>query len=132
MATRANNELNLADLNLEISFLFLKIEPSRSGFADTVSLTEKHMLIKSALKRSARWLTSPLPVVRSVLGYLLLHVLTALSQAGTMISQKVFDPRFGLGAGGVVGREDARCKVLRAVPRDSGSQDSQCGSVYDL
>ena len=30
---RDNEEFNLADLNLEISFLFLKIRPSRSGFA---------------------------------------------------------------------------------------------------
>ena len=70
-------------------------------------------------------------MVQSVLGYLLLHVLTALSQAGTMISQKVFDPRSGLGAGGVVGREDAaRYKVLQRVRSNEGF--AVCGSLYDL
>ena len=46
-----------------------------------------------------------------------------------MISQKVFDPRFGLGALGVVGREDAaRYKVLQR----SNEGFAVCGSLYDL
>ena len=53
-----------------------------------------------------------------------------------MISQKVFDPRLGLGALGVVGREDAaRYKVLqrvRAVTKDSQCADRFTSSKYSL
>ena len=53
-----------------------------------------------------------------------------------MISQKVFDPRLGLGALGVVGREDAaRYKVLqrvRAVTKDSQCADRFTTSKYSL
>ena len=49
-----------------------------------------------------------------------------------MISQKVFDPRFGLGALGVVGREDAaRYKVLqREGPSRAVTKDSQCADRF--